>query len=258
MNTALSVIEADTGFDKLTARRNSVGSEYLAFQADKDTVLKLADIPLEKYYPRVILDYAQGQVMLMTPSLKHEQLSQYIDSLVTATAVELSIKSSGLLTYRWRRANDPQHTGMEADRSYYLGSKAVAYLDALSQSVQQASEFVLEYPPDLVVEVGISFIDKSKQARYREFGVTEYWAVNQDARAGEAVAVTFLALQRQEPRVITTSTVLPGLSSKDSETALLAFRKQKLSTPYEYQRVVKEILRKKAAITGMGDSEAVG
>ena len=71
MNTALSVIEAGAGFDKLTAIRNSVGSEYLAFQTDKDTVLRLADIPLEKYYPRVILDYAQGQVMLMTHGIKY-------------------------------------------------------------------------------------------------------------------------------------------------------------------------------------------
>ena len=43
MNTALSVIEAGTGFDQLTARRNSVGQKEVSGQLNKIVRQLLAD-----------------------------------------------------------------------------------------------------------------------------------------------------------------------------------------------------------------------
>ena len=243
MNLTTTTINVDD-LAELVHRKNSLDSGYVAFLANKDLVLNLARLPLEKVFRRVILDPVHGLVMLMSPSATHEQLAEDIDTLIKAVVDEFSISRSALRANRWRRSNDPENTGLEPDCCYYLGPKARAYRLARAHSVQAGDNFVLNHAPDLVVEVGITSIDKGKQAQYRELGVAEHWQVNQNKNRNELITVTFLALQHPEPRTLAISGVLPGLRNKDVEAGLLAFQDPKLSSSKDYQQTIIKVLQK--------------
>ena len=65
-------------------KRNSLGSEYVAFHAGRDEVIALAESDLVNAHPfrRVVLDPVRGLVMLMSPSGGHETTSGFMDDFV--------------------------------------------------------------------------------------------------------------------------------------------------------------------------------
>lgn len=242
---APAFLETNTGIDQLTIRRNSLGSEYIAFQADESTILNLARLPLEQAFRRVVLDPVRGLVVLMSPSRTHEALARDVDTFVKAAADEFDISNSTLGATRWRGANDPQNTGNEPDCCYYLGENARAYRQARARGEDAADAFAFAHPPDLVVEVGVAHIDHSKQARYRELGVPEYWQVNEDKSPEKSISVSFLALQYPDSRELTVSNVLPGLRNKDVTAGLLALRDPQLDSDAADRDAITRIIRKR-------------
>ena len=84
-----------------------------------------------------------------------------------------------------------------------------------------ASEFEKKTPPDLIVEVEVTNLDKDKPVRYAELGVREMWQV-EERKEGEAYRseIVILDLQaRDGPREIVQSKVLPGLTATNLPNA---------------------------------------
>ncbi len=197
--------------ETLTPRKNSLGSAYLAFHTDRETVLNLARLHLEDAFRRVVLDPMHGLVMLMAPGPIHEGIAGYIDNVVQETAEALDLGNDSLRSTRWRRSSDPQNTGAEPDCCYYLGANALTYQELREEEDAQAIAWTLSHPPDLVVEVGLTHIDRDKQELYRRLGVPEYWQV--DRSSDRAFTVTFLDLQAGGgPASLAISAILPGLT----------------------------------------------
>ncbi len=202
--------------DALTIRKNSLGSEYIAFQADRDTVLNLARLRLEDVFRRVVLDPVRGLIVLMSPSRLHETIADRVGSILEEVAAVLGLDNAGLRSTRWRRFTDPENTGLEADCCFYLGERAQAYLDAATRSREDGDRYVLTHAPDLVIEIGVTHVSNTKQDAYQSLGVAEYWQV--DVSPGgdiQSLTVRFLALQADRgPEALETSVALPGVTPK--------------------------------------------
>ena len=195
-------------------KRNSLGSEYVAFHAGRDEVIALAESDLVNAFRRVILDPVRGLVMLMSPSGGHETNARDLDDFVGSVATLKGIKTTKLGATRWRRENDPKNTGNEADCSFYFGQKAVDCRQAYARSEAECDAYTFKVPPDLVVEVGLTHESKEKYLSYRDKGAVEFWQLNIRRRAQRRIiTATFLDLQAQPgPLEVDTSLNLPGLA----------------------------------------------
>jgi len=124
--------------------------------------------------------------------------------------------------YRWKRLKDPSNTGVEADASFYIGEKAEQWIAAYQVGGREiASEFEKKTPPDLIVEVEVTNLDKDKPVRYAELGVREMWQV-EERKEGEAYRTEIVILDLQArggPREIVQSKVLPGLTATNLPNA---------------------------------------
>ena len=205
-----------------TARINSFGSRYWAFFADPDFVLGMAQAEIHKSFRRVVLDPVRGLVLLMSPARAHERTSELAGDAIKGMASLLGIPLVSLRSARWRRRLDPPNTGAEADCCYFVGERARAYLEAEAIGEAEADRFVLDNPPDLVVEVGVTHLDREKTLIYQDLGVAEYWCV--DRKKNDATpAVKFVSLQNQgHPEPVDASCVLPGITPKLFEAAIRA------------------------------------
>ena len=194
-------------------KRNSLGSEYVAFHAGRDEVIALAESELVNAFRRVVLDPARGLVMLMSPSSGHETTSGFMDDFVGCASKLKGVITEKLRATRWRRENDPKNTGNEADCSFYFGQKALDYARAYSISEADADSYSFRVPPDLVIEVGLTHESKEKYLSYRDKGAVEFWQLNIRRRAQRRIiTATFLDLQAQPgPLEVDASLNLPGL-----------------------------------------------
>ena len=193
---------------RITLRESSVGSKYLAFRADRETVLTFANLQLGRFFRRMLLDPVQGLVMLMAPDRVHEDTRSQLERVVDGFAALLGLSRAPLGSTRLRRLLDPQNTGAEPDCCFYLGANAAAYRQARAQGVEAADHFMLRHPVDLVVEVGVTHEDKGKQDFYCDLGVAEHWQIR--TVDGLDLTIRFLALQAAERLPLSVSRVLPG------------------------------------------------
>ena len=187
-----------------------MGSKYLAFHADRETVLTFANLQLGQFFRRTVLDPVRGLVMLMAPDRVHEDTRGQIERVVDGVAALLGLGRAPLGSTRLRRLPDPQNTGAEPDCCFYLGANAAAYRQARAQGVEAADHYVLHHPLDLVVEVGVTHEDKSKQQFYRDLGVPEYWQIR--TADGIDLTIRLLDLQTRERPLMNVSRALPGVT----------------------------------------------
>lgn len=249
MNSAVlsPALDADNQPGELTFRKNSLGSGYIAFHADEATVLALAKSNLDSFFRRVVLDPVRGLVLLMVPGRAHEGISRNLDDVVTEMVDALDLASVKLGATRWRRPQDPESAGAEPDCCFYLGENAVAYLEAGERGETVADAYALRHPPDLVVEVGVTHVDRDKQAFYRDLGVPEYWHIDYTKGTGpkpKATTVSFLALQAADgPRLLSTSVVLPGMQPTDVSAAIKALSDSRHNTPRSRRAALREVVQ---------------
>ena len=196
--------------DRVTLRKSSVGSKYLAFRADRETVLTFADLQLGQFFRRMVLDPARGLVMLMAPDRVHEDTRGHLERVVDGVAALLELSRVPLGSTRLRRLLDPRNTGAEPDCCFYLGANAVAYRQARARGVEAADRYVLHHPLDLVVEVGVTHEDRSKHDFYRDLGVAEYWQIR--TTDGVDLTVRFRDLQAPQRPLLSVSKALPGMT----------------------------------------------
>lgn len=203
-------------------RTNSFGSPYWAFLADREFVTRLAASDLQRAFRRVTLDPMRGLIVLMSPARAHERASELAGDVIKGIASLLGIAEVSLRSMRWRRPSDPPHTGPEPDCCFYVGDHANAYLAAEAQGEDNAEQFVLDNPPDIVVEIGVTHLDETKIDAYRDRRVSEYWEVErQQADATPSVRIVSLAAS-PAPTPMIASSLLPGVTPALFEDALRA------------------------------------
>ena len=207
-----------------TMHTGPLGSTLHVLRADAGTIAELAAIDWNRAFRRVCLDPAGGFITLMTPSRLHDELATVLDRVVDVAASTLSGAVTGLRTARLREPGAPPGTGMEPDCAFYVGANARAYREALAKGEDAADAFFEKTAPDLVVEVEITHADAGKIERYGSLGVRELWLLRH--RGGRDLPeAEFLALHPgTEPRRLTASHVVGGLTPADVREAVTGIR----------------------------------
>ena len=212
--------QAAGSVDICRPRVNSFGSRYWAFLGDAELIAGMAHAEIQKSFRRVILDPARGLILLMSPARAHERTSEVAGDAIKAIASLLGVPAVSLRSTRWRRRADPPNTGPEADCCFYVGDRAKGYLAAEASSEADAERFVLDNPPDIVVEVGVTHVDAHKLEVYRDRGVPEYWELDRPG-ADAAPTVRFLSLASAgAPEPMDASNLLPGVTPRLFQDAL--------------------------------------
>ena len=198
-----------------TLHTGPLGSTIHVLRADAGTIAELAHVDWNRSFSRVCLDPVRGLITLMTPSRLHEDLTDILSHIVDAAASAVTGAAKGLRHTRLRGPNDPPGTGMEPDCAFYLGERARAYRAALVEGVTAADAFLERTPLDLVVEAEITNSDEGRIGRYADMGVRELWRLH-GRKGTHELRAEFLALRPgTEPRSLTASAVLGGLTPDD-------------------------------------------
>ena len=112
------------------------------------------------------VNYDDGVMEIMTISSEHEAAKKRIGGLVEALAEELHIEVAprGSMTFRSKRVRK----GLEPDECYYIANEAKI-------RAKKKIDLRRDPPPDLVIEIDISYHEVDREALYAEIGVPELW-----------------------------------------------------------------------------------
>ena len=182
-------------FTQSTALIGSFGSTFRQIRVPPDAVPDMAArIDWNALGRRVIVDPVQGLIAWMAPSSPHETFARNADKVAEGAGALLGLRVKALGGTRWKqRPEDPPNTGIEPDACFYVGLSAEGWYQALKAGGTDAAlVFEAGTPPDLVVEIEWTQIDRDKAVRYAELGATELWRAE---RSGDSVAVDILDLQ---------------------------------------------------------------
>jgi len=159
----------------------SLGSKVVTFETDAETVAAIARLDLSAEFGPVLLDPGHGIVSLTRPSIRHERLVAAVDEWIRGAICARGEAGQSLRGMRLRGPAEPPGTGVEAAGAFYIGESARGYHEARRNGEDAAEAFVLETPPELVVEIEETAADEVKMERYTELGVTELWRVRRRA-----------------------------------------------------------------------------
>ena len=159
----------------------SLGSKVVTFETDAETVAAIARLDLSGEFGPVLLDPGHGIVSLTRPSVRHERLVAAVDEWLREAICARGEAVQSLRGVRLRGPAEPPGTGVEAAGAFYIGESARGYHEARRNGEDAARAFVLETPPELVVEIEETAADDVKTERYTELGVTELWRVRRRA-----------------------------------------------------------------------------
>src|SRR5947209_5150539 len=116
--------------------------------------------------PSLRLTYDRGALELVTLSLEHESLVRFFSLLILALTLELRLplKGGGSTTFRRRR----RRRGLEPDECFWI---------ATEPKVRGKEKIKLpgDPPPDLALEVDISYSTLDRMAIYAALRVPEVW-----------------------------------------------------------------------------------
>ncbi|MCY4446809.1 MAG: hypothetical protein OXC02_10170 [Rhodobacteraceae bacterium] len=194
-----------------------MGSEFWQIKVPPEAVPLMAQkMNWNELGRRVLFDARAGIISWMNPSGPHEGLAAATDKIVLAAEEFISGRVTDMRGMRWKEPHEPDNVGVEADASFYIGAKAKEwYLIAQTKGDKALEEYEIYTPPDLVVEVEVTHLDKGKPDRYAGLGVREMWQTTRRQISGSVqIEVILLDLQAQDgPKRIDNSIVLPGLNS---------------------------------------------
>ena len=204
----------------------SLGSDFWQINVPPELIPVLArEFDWNRMGRRVMIDAQEGIIAWMSPSSTHEILGKATDLTVRMAGAVLNKHVREMGGTRWKGPNDPEKGGLEPDEAFYFGDKAAAWYEADRKGGEEAvHDFEARTPPDLVVEVEVTRLDVNKPHRYAVLGVREMWRV--DSKRGiKHLQVEILdLLGGNQPRTVTASQVLEGLSAADLPSALLMAR----------------------------------
>ncbi len=112
--------------------------------------------------------YDRGVMEVVSPSKRHESISEIISSLVEHMALEVNLdfESAGSTTFK----NEGMARGFEPDKCFYFGESI-----ELARGKDDIDLDAGDPAPDLVVEVDITSPSISKFPIYASLGVSEVW-----------------------------------------------------------------------------------
>ncbi|MCY4302446.1 MAG: Uma2 family endonuclease [Aestuariivita sp.] len=191
----------------------SMGSDFWRITVPPQLIPEFATkIDWNQIGRRVMIDAIDGIIVMMSPSSSHEVLGHSSDIIVMRAGNVLQKQVRCMRGTRWKRPEDSENVGLEADTAFYIGETATAWYTAFRNGGRKAAEnFEARTPPDLVVEVEVTHFEKNKPDRYARLGVREMWRV--DVRTEhDQPQIEILALQQpNSPKVVNTSSVLGKL-----------------------------------------------
>ncbi len=116
--------------------------------------------------PSVRLTYDRGALELMTLSLEHESFVRFFNLVIVALTLELGLplKGGGSTTFRRRR----RRRGLEPDECYWIANEPLVR-DKVKIDLRR------DPPPDLALEVDISYSTLNRMNVYAALGVPEVW-----------------------------------------------------------------------------------
>lgn len=120
----------------------------------------------ERPVPRFFYD--RGVLEILSPSKKHEEISDLMESLVKELTMEsgIDVLAAGSTTFK----REDLERGFEPDECFYFGDAAgrVRAMDDLDLDAGDP-------PPDLVVEADLTSSSLNKLPIYARLGVAEVW-----------------------------------------------------------------------------------
>jgi len=173
---------------------------------------------------RVVIDPTAGIISWMNPSPGHACMSDASDSIVKEAEYFIKKRIKSMRDTRWKRPEDHENVGFEPDASFYIGEKAERCYEAFRSGGDEAvNKFAENNPPDLVVEVEVTHLDKNKPAHYALIGVQEMWRATQRKDKNDyRTEVSILELQTNGgPRIVEQSLVLPRLKAASLPKAFM-------------------------------------
>ncbi len=113
------------------------------------------------------ISYNRGVLKIMGQGFNHENISRFIDRLITITGLFLNenIVPAGSMTL----ISNKVRKGADPDESYYIqNSQLASFKDELFDDETDT-------PPELVVEIDKSHSSEDKFEIYAAFGIREFW-----------------------------------------------------------------------------------
>ena len=116
--------------------------------------------------PSLRVTYDRGVLELMTLSLEHESIVRFFSLLILVLTLELGLplKGGGSATFRRRR----RRRGLEPDDCYWIASESLV-------RGKDKIDLRRDPPPDLAVEVDISYSTLDRMGIYAALHVPEVW-----------------------------------------------------------------------------------
>jgi len=193
------------------------GADAVRHVSSEKAVIHLDHVPWETYCrlreipenASVRMTFDRGALVLMSPSKRHEHVSELLGQLVVEWAVarELEFQSCGTVTFQ----REDLARGTEPDKCFYTQHEAaVRDRDELDLTVDP--------PPDLAVEVDVTAVSQRKLEIYAAVGVPEIWLWRDET-------LQVLRLQGEHYRETAGSTALPGFPV-DGVSRLLQRRRE--------------------------------
>lgn len=190
-----------------------------------DDYVRLSRETLDK--TNLKISYNRGVLKIMGQGLSHENISRFIEKLMTVLGLVLgkNIISAGsmtLLSNKVRKGADP-------DESYYIQNAHLAsFKDELFDDRTDT-------PPDLVVEIDRRHSSDDKFEIYAAFGIKEFWLYQSQ------VLHIFMLTETGEYLEAEKSPALPVLSAKVlTEFINRAQREEQFKVLTDFQNWLKE------------------
>ena len=223
-----------------------LGSEYSLYRRTPEQVRLLAQSldAVRAGCRRALFDAAEGLILLMTPSRAHEVTKTATERVLDALCGAAGMGFESFGATRLRRPGDPPNTGPEPDAAFYFGAKAAAYAEAAQSEDPDGAcdQFVMENPPDLVVEVEATHADEHKLAAYQRLGVAEVWRT-EGTQSARNVRVHILQLTDAGYSSIPVSPAL-GLRGPEIAQLVNAPEKNAMRTDSPYAQAVRSAAKK--------------
>jgi Uma2 family endonuclease len=118
------------------------------------------------------MTYNRGVLKIMGNALKHENLSRFLDRLVTLVGLffRKNIVPAGSMTL----VSNKLRKGADPDESYYIQNAHLANIK------DKLFDDATDTPPDLVVEIDRSHSSDDKFEIYAAFGIKEFWLYSRE------------------------------------------------------------------------------
>jgi Uma2 family endonuclease len=116
--------------------------------------------------PSLRLTYDRGALELMTLSLEHESLVRFFSLLMLVLTLELglALRGGGSTTFRRRR----RRRGLEPDECFWIANEPQV-------RGKEKIDLDIDPPPDLALEVDISYSTLNRMSIYAALRVPEVW-----------------------------------------------------------------------------------